>query len=55
MVKPGFFVDLEFKKINVALFMKVLQILTFKCRIKSRLPFAGIISSPYSPHFQDKG
>ena len=30
--------------------------LTFKRRIKSRLPFAGIIrSSPYSPRFQDKG
>ena len=30
--------------------------LTFKRRIKPRLPFAGIIrSSPYSPHFQDKG
>ena len=31
-------------------------ILTFKRRIKSHLPFAGIIrSSPYSPRFQDKG
>ena len=30
--------------------------LTFKRRIKSHLPFAGIIRrSPYSPHFQDKG
>jgi len=30
--------------------------LTFKRRIKSHLPFAGIIrSSPYSPSFQDKG
>jgi len=30
--------------------------LTFRRRIKSRLPFAGIIrSSPYSPRFQDKG
>ena len=30
--------------------------LTFKRRIKSHLPFAGIIrSSPYSPGFQDKG
>ena len=30
--------------------------LTFKRRIKSRLPFAGIIrSSPYSPRFQYKG
>ena len=29
---------------------------TFKRRIKSHLPFAGIIrSSPYSPRFQDKG
>ena len=29
--------------------------LTFKRRIKSQLPFAGIIrSSPYSPRFQDK-
>ena len=30
-------------------------VLTFKRRIKSRLPFAGIISSPYSTRFQDKG
>ena len=31
-------------------------VLTFKRRIKSRLPFAGIIrSSPYSPRFQDNG
>jgi len=31
-------------------------ILTFKRRIKSHLPFAGIISSsPYSTRFQDKG
>ena len=30
--------------------------LTFKRRIKSHLPFAGIIrSSPYSPRFQDNG
>jgi len=30
--------------------------LTFKRRIKSRLPFAGIIRiSPYSPRFQHKG
>ena len=30
--------------------------LTFKRRIKSHLPSAGIIrSSPYSPRFQDKG
>jgi len=30
--------------------------ITFKRRIKSRLPFAGIIrSSPYSPSFQDNG
>ena len=30
--------------------------LTFKHRIKSRLPFAGIIrSSLYSTHFQGKG
>ena len=30
--------------------------LTFKRRIKSHLPFAGIIrSSPYSPRFQDEG
>ena len=32
------------------------EILTFKRRIKSHLPFAGIIrSSPYSTGFQDKG
>ena len=32
------------------------NLLTFKRRIKSRLPFAGIImSSPYSTRFQDKG
>ena len=30
--------------------------LTFRCRINSHLPFAGIIrSSPYSTRFQDKG
>ena len=30
--------------------------LTFRRRIKSRLPFAGIISRlPYSTRFQDKG
>ena len=30
--------------------------LTFKRRIKSHLPFAGIIrNSPYSPRFQDNG
>ena len=33
----------------------VLRELTFRCRIKSRLPFAGISrSSPYSTRFQDK-
>ena len=32
------------------------QELNFTRRIKSHLPFAGIIkSSPYSPRFQDKG
>jgi len=32
------------------------EVLTFKHRIKSHLPFAGIIrSSPYSPRFQAKG
>ena len=32
------------------------KVLNFKRRIKSRLPFAGIIrSSPYSTRFQDKG
>ena len=32
-----------------------LEVLIFKRRIKSRLPFAGIIRrSPYSPRFQDK-
>ena len=31
-------------------------LLNFKRRIKSHLPFAGIIrSSPYFPRFQDKG
>ena len=30
--------------------------LTFRCRIKSRLPFADIIRRlPYSTRFQDKG
>ena len=30
--------------------------LNFRCRIKSRLPFPGIIrNSPYSTRFQDKG
>ena len=33
-----------------------IYLLTFKRRIKSHLPFAGIIrSSPYSPRFQDNG
>ena len=32
-----------------------LESLTFRRRIKSRLPFAGIISSPYSTRFQNKG
>jgi len=33
-----------------------LQLVTFKHRIKSHLPFTGIIRSlPYSPRFQDKG
>ena len=37
------------------LFVTIIQ-LTFKRRIKYRLPFAGIIrSSPYSPRFQDNG
>ena len=37
-------------------YIHTLPRLTFKRRIKSRLPFAGIIrSSPYSPRFQDKG
>ena len=31
------------------------QLLTFKRQIKSHLPFAGIISSPYSTCFQYKG
>ena len=35
---------------------ELMHILTFKRRIKSHLPFSGIIrSSPYSPRFQDKG
>ena len=39
-----------------ALLERTVTTLTFKRRIKSRLPFAGIIrSSPYSPRFQDKG
>ena len=29
--------------------------LIFRRRIKSRLPFAGIISLPYSTRFQDRG
>ena len=37
-------------------FIEIHLLLTFKRRIKSRLPFAGIIrSSPCSPRFQDKG
>ena len=32
------------------------RVLTFRRRIKSRLPFAGIIRRlPYSTRFQDKG
>ena len=34
---------------------QISKLLTFKRRIKSHLPSAGIIrSSPYSPRFQDK-
>ena len=34
----------------------IATLLTFQRRIKSHLPFAGIIrSSPYSPRFQDNG
>ena len=34
----------------------IVNALTFKRRIKSHLPFAGIISSsPYSLRFQDNG
>jgi hypothetical protein len=41
------------KSTNIKL---VIHNLTFKRRIKSHLPFAGIIrSSAYSPHFQDNG
>ena len=35
--------------------METIFHLTFRRRIKSHLPFAGVISSPYSPRFQDKG
>ena len=46
--------DPEFKQHSVQ--MRTQGSLTFKRRIKSRLPFADIIrSSPYSPRFQDKG
>jgi len=35
---------------------QITGVLTFKRRIKSHMPFAGVIrSSPYSPRFQDKG
>ena len=41
--------------ISIEIYTRV-YVLTFKRRIKSRLPFAGIIrSSAYSPCFQDKG
>ena len=44
---------LSIDQINIK---KETEYLTFKRRIKSHLPFAGIIrSSPYSPRFQDKG
>ena len=36
--------------------LHIIVLLTFKRRIKSHLPFEGIIrSSPYSTYFQDKG
>ena len=35
---------------------RITDVLTFRRRIKSRLPFAGIIRRlPYSTRFQDKG
>ena len=46
-------------KNNIKMYIKTAPTsfgVTFKRRIKSRLPFAGIIrSSPYSTRFQDKG
>ena len=40
----------------LAVLHATVNILNFKGRIKSHLPFAGMIrSSPYSTHFQDKG
>ena len=45
--------ELEYNTVRVP---EAVQSLTFKRRIKSHLPFAGIIrSSPYSTRFQDKG
>ena len=44
----------KFQDMGTGLYL--VQRLTFKRRIKSHLPFAGIIkSSPYSPRFQDNG
>jgi len=44
------------KKKGILTIHKMSAHLTFKRRIKSHLPFAGIIrSSPYSPRYQDKG
>ena len=48
-IVPG---DFRKKKKKIYAFV----FLIFKRRIKSRLPFAGIIRRlPYSPRFQDKG
>jgi len=35
--------------------VKLERMLNFKRRIKSHLPFAGVVSPQYSPRFRDKG
>ena len=50
------FINLGLLEIQLQEKQTQLRKLTFKRRIKSHLPFAGIIrSSQYSPRFQDNG
>ena len=51
----GLFCKMMYARTDMAKGERKGAVLTFK-RIKSHLPFAGIIrSSPYSPRFQDNG
>jgi hypothetical protein len=48
--------DQVIRGLHMYMTVRVMYTLTFRRRIKSRLPFAGIIRRlSYSTHFQDKG